>query len=145
MSVLKTETWEATPVLYCHNELGEAIVWDDLNNELCWLDIFGKKFWRFNPETQESQEFDTPMRPAAIALCDPTKVRQDTYLLPCSHGVGFYNVCTKEMETVFEHGTSCFLNDSRVDRQACATFCTFKHLSSLNSLPFLLFIFKPAL
>ena len=46
---------QAEEVLKCDNLLGEAPMYNSEENALYWLDINGKKLWRFAPESGESK------------------------------------------------------------------------------------------
>src|SRR6185295_8491772 len=40
-------------------QLGEGAIWHHRQHVLYWVDILGKKFWRFNPATGQHDDFDT--------------------------------------------------------------------------------------
>ena len=51
-----------------HCGLGEGAVWDDHGKVLCFLDFFGKKVFRYDPASGETQNWPTPGPAGALAL-----------------------------------------------------------------------------
>lgn len=55
-------------VIHAKAQLGEGACWDPAEQCLWWLDIWGQKIHRYEPVSGRKQSFDTPRRPACLAV-----------------------------------------------------------------------------
>ena len=61
--------FEAKLELNCKNVLGECPLWDDKTNELCWIDNFYEKFWKYGIGTKQSEKYELPDRSGSFCFC----------------------------------------------------------------------------
>lgn len=61
---------QATPTVELEyqikSQLGEGAVWNYKTNELYWVDIEGKTFYRYNPQTKQNQGYALPSRVGTV-------------------------------------------------------------------------------
>lgn len=104
--------------------LGEGATWCARSGRFYWVDIEGKKLWRYDPRDQSSHAFDMPERLATFALCADT----DTLLLGLASRLAFFDLSSGAIETIteVESDMPTRLNDGRCDREGRFVFGT-KH------------------
>lgn len=66
-------------------KLGEGPIWDNQRRVLTWVDITGKTFYIFNPQTGENQSFSTPQMVSFVAYLD-----SDRFLVALEDGLYTY-------------------------------------------------------
>lgn len=118
----------------CGNVLGEGPVWDETQGALLWIDIEGKKLWRYgggglqeDGTGGELASWDLPKRPGAFALREPG--RGPGFLFAFEDGFALYDPMAEvpappeylgpvqyvEGDPYHQHG-QVRLNDGRCDR-----------------------------
>lgn len=99
------------------NELGEGILWDDLEGRFYWTDIQGSKLWSSQSDGKGLNSFSLPARLASFALTDsPGKIVAafDTGLAKLSLVDGRVDwFCKPNLPKGVR------FNDGRVDRSGC--------------------------
>ena len=99
-----------------NNELGEGVVWDHVNAKVWWTDIQSSKLYRYDPESTELEQWNTPER-----LCCLTPVKDKDYLL-CAFesGFAFYTPQSGKLEWIHKLETDnpgSRFNDGGTDRE----------------------------
>jgi len=100
------------------NELGEGVIWDHQNQKLWWTDIQGSTLYRYEPESEELEQWQTPERLACFA---PREGHADHQLV-CAFesGFAFYSPVDKQLEWIEKlesDNPGTRFNDGRTDRQ----------------------------
>jgi L-arabinonolactonase len=96
-------------------ELGEGTVWDPDARVLWWIDIWGRRVHRYNPDTGENNSWETPEYPGCLGI-------RENGGLVMSMGAGFsyfdpaHGQVTAIVQPEAGHDNIRF-NDGRVDRQ----------------------------
>jgi L-arabinonolactonase len=96
------------------NILGEGVVWDARENVALWIDIQGKRFWRWTPGC-EPASFTLPERPGSFALT----ATPGSYLGAFESGFASFTPATGAFELhapVTRPHEHLRMNDGRVDR-----------------------------
>jgi len=98
------------------NELGEGVIWDHQRQRCWWTDIVQKKLFRYDPNTQNLEQWSTPER-----LCCFAPVAGEDYLVAAfDSGFAFYEPESdwiEWIEKVEADNPGTRLNDGRTDRQ----------------------------
>lgn len=68
----RIEAIEAKLEVKTDNLLGECPLWS--GNEVLWVDIDGKKFWAWNPETNNVRNYELPERAGSFAMTHDEKL-----------------------------------------------------------------------
>ncbi|HEX5057385.1 MAG TPA: SMP-30/gluconolactonase/LRE family protein [Gammaproteobacteria bacterium] len=99
------------------NALGESVLWDELGQAFYWTDILGRKLYRYRPDNDRLEHWDTPQR-----LCSFGFVAGDDAALIAAFesGIALYQPASRSLEWLARpeadvRGTR--FNDGRVDRQ----------------------------
>jgi len=114
-----SQKYKATIASDVRNKVGECPIWDDYNNLLCWIDIEGKTFLTFDPNTNKTNEYELPNRSGSFGLCN---IPHETgiYLFLFDNGPLFYNPYKEQIigEYIFDFEPNIISrpNDGRVDR-----------------------------
>lgn len=113
-----------------HSELGEGIIYDDVENALLWTDILGRKFQKLSlspASGQEVQVFELPKMVGSFAL---RPSNEPGYLVAWENGFQLYDlekgVALSEMsagEEVNPFKLPTRLNDGRCDREGRRYIC----------------------
>jgi L-arabinonolactonase len=101
-------------VLEVANTLGEGVVWDAREGVALWIDIQGKRFWRWQPGG-EPASFVLAERPGSFALT----ATPGTYLGAFESGFASFIPVTGAFEMrapVTQDNAHLRMNDGRVDR-----------------------------
>lgn len=98
----------------CGNELGEAILWDDLAGLFCWTDIQARKLWSSRSDGSQLVSHELPARLTSFALTDQPGV----ILAAFDRGIATYSIAERCIHWIshplFPQGVR--FNDGRVDR-----------------------------
>lgn len=99
------------------NILGESVIWDSFRNKICWLDILGKKIYRYCLDFDSLEEFQLPDMASSIGLMSlEGAVDNDEYVVSFVNYIAIYDVVKGSMKVVshlpVENGAR--LNDGRV-------------------------------
>lgn len=108
------------------NELGEGVIWDHAMSKLWWTDIQQRKLYRYDPESKQLEQWDTPERLCCFAP-RANNVAQDRTGAPhiglvaaFETGFAFYTPETGALEWIAKLETTnpgTRFNDGRTDRQ----------------------------
>lgn len=109
---MKTITLTKTLPLKCG--LAEGCVWSAANNAFFWIDIIGKKLFKYTLDTEQLDTFDTPNNPANVMLTD----QKDILLVSLFDGLYLFNIPQKTWSLWLEVETdkSLRINDGVVDK-----------------------------
>ncbi|WP_118182213.1 SMP-30/gluconolactonase/LRE family protein [Paraburkholderia phosphatilytica] len=113
---------DATLLIDAQCALGEGATWCARTGRFYWVDIEGKRLWRYDPRVQQSHAWEMPERLATFALCaDPTYL-----LLGLASQLAFFNLETGDVRRIVdvEPGLNTRTNDGRCDRQGRFVFGT---------------------
>ncbi|MFT5135303.1 MAG: L-arabinonolactonase [Arenicella sp.] len=98
------------------NELGEGIIWDNQRQRLWWTDIDNCRLYRYDPITENLEQWSTPER-----LCCFAPVAGQDYLVAAfESGFAFYDPLTGSLDWIKKiesDNPGTRLNDGRTDRQ----------------------------
>jgi L-arabinonolactonase len=98
------------------NELGEGIIWDHQRQRLWWTDIENCLLYRYDPVTENLEQWSTPER-----LCCFAPVAGQDYLVAAfASGFAFYDPLSGSLdwiEKIEADNPGTRLNDGRTDRQ----------------------------
>ena len=98
------------------NGLGEGIIWDHQRQRLWWTDIENSQLYRYDPITENLEQWSTPER-----LCCFAPVAGQDYLVTAfASGFAFYDPVNGSLdwiEKVEADNPGTRLNDGRTDRQ----------------------------
>ncbi len=110
---MSTPEPQAAPVLAAGVTLGEGPVWDELQQELFFVDITGERVHRFRPATGDHSSFPTDGPPGAVVLTE------DGRLLIALHDRFVFSDRSGENQDVVEgfraDGAVLRFNDGKVD------------------------------
>ena len=100
------------------NELGEGVIWDHQNQKLWWTDIQGSALYRYDPESEELEQWQTPERLACFAAREGKAEHE----LVCAFesGFAFYSPVSETLEWIKKlesNNPGTRFNDGRTDRQ----------------------------
>ncbi len=100
------------------NELGEGVIWDHRSQKLWWTDIQGSALYRYDPQTEELEQWEAPERLACFA---PREGHADHQLV-CAFesGFAFYSPVDNRLEWIEKlesDNPGTRFNDGRTDRQ----------------------------
>lgn len=98
------------------NELGEGIIWDHQRQRLWWTDIENSNLYRYDPTTEELEQWSTPERLACFAPV----AGQDYLVGAFASGFAFYDPVKESLEWIEKveaDNPGTRLNDGRTDRQ----------------------------
>jgi len=100
------------------NELGEGVIWDHQSQKLWWTDIQGSALYRYDPESDALEQWQTPERLACFA---PREGKLEHELV-CAFesGFAFYSPVTAKLEWIKKlesDNAGTRFNDGRTDRQ----------------------------
>jgi len=128
--VSKETTATATLILDAQSELGEGIVWDDLQKEVVWCDILGSQFHRLALETGKHQSYQLPLKIGSFGLLTPSDKYKGAYLIAWENGFQIVNPTNLEKltpmsegESVNPEGLPTRLNDGRCDPKGKRFIC----------------------
>src|SRR5690606_3671306 len=62
--------WNATVVVNERNVLGEGTLWDEATQRLWWVDIYGKRLFRYDPQARSHEGFDLPQVVGTVVVRD---------------------------------------------------------------------------
>jgi hypothetical protein len=103
-------------VVNCKNIVGECPIWDDLRNQLLWIDIEGCKLYLLKMDGSLIT-VRLPERPGSFALCSSNK----RILLSLESGFAFYYFNDSKLERLYckdyERVKDTRSNDGRCDRE----------------------------
>ena len=72
--------------------LGEGAIWHSQKQVLFWVDILGKRFWRFDPATGQQEPFEVGQFVGTIV-----PRRKGGVLLGLHRGLASYNLAAKQL------------------------------------------------
>merc|ERR1719183_906327 len=103
---------QAQEVLHCDNLLGEAPMYNSEEHALYWLDINGKKLWRFDPASNDSKSWDLPEVAGSFAFA-----QGGGFLMGFASGLSWFNPDTGATDKIcdFEDGLNTRANDGKCD------------------------------
>ncbi len=103
------------------NELGEGVIWDHGASKVWWTDIQQSKLYRYDPQSKELEQWDTPERLCCFAPRANRRNQWSTELVVAfESGFAFYTPATGELqwiETLEKNNPGTRLNDGGTDRQ----------------------------
>ena len=88
---------KAELTLDAKTQLGEGSIWDSRIGILWWLDIPGKKLFRFDPKTGENREWAMPLQVGTVV---PRKARG--LVLAMENGFSFFDPETETFEPIVD-------------------------------------------
>lgn len=99
----------------CRCLLGEGPVWDVAEQALFVLDIAGQKILRFDPADESTTNWETPLRPGAMALRESggAVVAMQNQVQRLDFDTGSFEL----IATADEQPPEAVFNDGKVDRQ----------------------------
>jgi sugar lactone lactonase YvrE len=102
--------------LVVENELGEGVIWDHSASKIWWTDIQQSVLYRYDPETKELENWDTPER----LCCFSPRQNGHGLVAAFASGFAFYDPETNYLEWLHkleEDNPGTRFNDGRTDRQ----------------------------
>jgi len=102
--------------LEVENELGEGVIWDHGASKLWWTDIQQSKLYRYDPNSEQLEHWNTPER----LSCFAPRQNGNGLVAAFESGFAFYNPETGELEWIQKLETDnpgTRFNDGRTDRQ----------------------------
>lgn len=107
-------TISALSTIPCGNELGEGILWDDLDGRFYWTDIQGSELWCSKPDGTQLSSLALPARLASFALTD----RPGVILAAFDRGIATFSMIDGRIDWLCEPDLpkGVRFNDGRVDR-----------------------------
>jgi sugar lactone lactonase YvrE len=103
-------------ILKVENELGEGVIWDHTASKVWWTDIQQRKLYRYDPESKQLEQWDTPER----LCCFAPRAPGDGLVAVFESGFAFYTPETGKLEWIKKLETDnpgTRFNDGRTDRQ----------------------------
>ncbi|MCF8380016.1 MAG: SMP-30/gluconolactonase/LRE family protein [Bacteroidales bacterium] len=97
-SCIKPDTVKSHEAIFLPSyqaELGEGAIWDHTKEILYWIDIEGKKFFRYNPENDSTDIFELGKRIGTIVPDTGENV-----ILALEDGLYLYNLISYEMKKI---------------------------------------------
>jgi L-arabinonolactonase len=104
-----------TCVVDAQAALGEGTVWDPEGQCLWWLDILGKRIYRYDPATGLSESFATPESPGCLAVRESGGL-----VLTMATGFHCFDPITRKFDPIIDpesHIPDTRFNDGKTDRQ----------------------------
>lgn len=105
--------WTAQVAVKVDNVLGEGTLWDEQQQRLWWVDIYGKKLFSYNPQARSHVRYDLPDVAGTVVICDDERV-----LLAQGCDVAVFDPTTKAVHpfaSVESHRETQRLNDGKCD------------------------------
>ena len=98
------------------NELGEGVIWDHAAQRIWWTDIQQKKLYRYDPDTQHLEQWDTPER----LCCFAPRENEIGLVAVFESGFAFYEPESGNVDWLHKleaDNPGTRFNDGRTDRQ----------------------------
>jgi len=102
--------------LKVENELGEGVIWDHAASKVWWTDIQQSKLYRYDPESKQLEQWQTPER----LCCFAPRENGVGLVAAFESGFAFYTPETDELQWIKKLETDnpgTRFNDGRTDRQ----------------------------
>lgn len=102
--------------LVVENELGEGVIWDHTTAKVWWTDIQQSILYRYDPETKELENWNTPER----LCCFAPRQNGQGLVAAFASGFAFYDPETGALEWLHKlesDNPGTRFNDGRTDRQ----------------------------
>ena len=96
------------------NALGEGVLWDDRGQAFYWTDILGRKLYRYQPDNDRLEQWDTPQRLCSFGFVEGEDI---TLIAAFECGIALYRPASRKLEWLAqpEAGISgTRFNDGRV-------------------------------
>ena len=104
---------EAKSLISSQNQLGESPLWSVEEQVLYWVDIYGKRIERYNPQTEERQTFHLPCQVGTVAFRE-----KGGFILATDQGFATWDGKSEHVEWLLnpEKGKPFYrFNDGKVD------------------------------
>jgi L-arabinonolactonase len=115
-STQRDKTVHIIDTLKVENELGEGVIWDHGASKLWWTDIQQNTLYRYDPESKQLEQWDTPER----LCCFAPRESGDGLVAAFESGFAFYTPETgalKWIKKLEADNPGTRFNDGRTDRQ----------------------------
>lgn len=103
------------------NELGEGVIWDHANAKVWWTDIQQSKLYRYDPESRQLEQWNTPERLCCFALRQNNANKEaQSLVVAFASGFAFYTPDTGQVDWLHKlesDNPGTRFNDGRTDRQ----------------------------
>ena len=102
--------------LEVHNQLGEAVMWDDRCRVVWWTDIEGRAVFRYCPADQRLDRWNTPQRLCSFGLV----AEREQLICAFEGGFAYFKPDSGELRwlhRIDQENGAARLNDGRCDRQ----------------------------
>jgi L-arabinonolactonase len=115
-STQRGESMRLIDSLKVENELGEGVVWDHAASKLWWTDIQQSKLYRYDPQSKQLEQWNTPER----LCCFAPRHNSGGLVAAFESGFAFYTPESGQLEWIErleEDNPGTRFNDGRTDRQ----------------------------
>ena len=104
----------ATHLITINNNLGENILYNELDNSIYWIDINDKRMYIYNLETTQILKYEFPKKPCSYCFT----CNNDVLLIAFEDGFYLFNKLTQNREPIesnYRQIEMCRLNDGKAD------------------------------
>ena len=104
----------ATHFITINNNLGENILYNEIDNSIYWIDINDKRMYIYNLETTQILKYKFPKKPCSYCFTS----NNDVLLIAFEDGFYLFNKLTQNREPIesnYRQIEMCRLNDGKAD------------------------------